>query len=104
MRMLLKVQIPNERGNQLVREGKLASTLQAILGEIKPEAVYFYAENGERTGLLVVDLPQAADIPRMAEPFFLALGAKVDLWPCMLPADLARAEPDLLHAAKTHGQ
>jgi len=104
MRMLLKVQIPNERGNQLVREGKLASTLQAILGEIKPEAVYFYAENGERTGLLVVDLPQAADIPRLAEPLFLALGAKVDLRPCMLPADLARAEPDLLHAAKTHGQ
>jgi hypothetical protein len=104
MRMLLKVQIPNERGNQLVREGKLGATLQAILGEIKPEAAYFYAQNGERTGLLVVDLPQAADIPRLAEPFFLALGAKIDMLPCMLPADLAQAESDLRRAAKTFGQ
>ena len=54
MRMLLKVNIPVERGNQLVREGKLGSTIQSILGELKPEAAYFFEEHGQRTGRMVV--------------------------------------------------
>lgn len=100
MRMLLKVNIPVERGNQLVREGKLGSTIQSILGELKPEAAYFFEEHGQRTGLMVVNMNDPSEIPRFAEPFFVALGASVKLRPVMLPEDLAKAESDLQRAGK----
>ncbi|TAN20902.1 MAG: hypothetical protein EPN33_14035 [Acidobacteria bacterium] len=101
MRMLLKVHIPVDRGNQLVRDGKLGTTLKSILSELKPEAAYFFEEHGERTGLMVVNLRDASEIPRFSEPFFVGLGASVKLRPVMLPEDLAKAEPDLQRAAKT---
>ncbi len=103
MRMLLKVQMSTERGNQLVKQGKLGATIQSILAEIKPEAAYFIAEGGDRTGLIIVDLAQPADIPRIAEPFFLALDAKLEIKPAMVSDDLAKAEPGFAAAVAKYG-
>ena len=47
MRMLLKVSIPVEAGNAASQNGTLGSTIQRILGELKPEAAYFSEDNGE---------------------------------------------------------
>ena len=53
MRMMLRVSLPTETANAAMSAGTFASTLQKILGEIKPEAAYFISEdNGERTGLV----------------------------------------------------
>ena len=41
MRFLVKVSIPVEAGNAAVKAGKLGSTIQSILADLKPEAVYF---------------------------------------------------------------
>ena len=41
MRFLVKVNIPVEAGNQAARAGKLGATIQSILSDLKPEAVYF---------------------------------------------------------------
>ena len=41
MRILLKVNIPVESGNAAAKAGKLGATIQSILSEQKPEAVYF---------------------------------------------------------------
>ena len=41
MRFLVKVNIPVEAGNQAARAGKLGATIQSILADLKPEAVYF---------------------------------------------------------------
>jgi hypothetical protein len=49
MRFLVKVNIPVEAGNQAARAGKLGSTIQSILADLKPEAVYFTDDNGQRT-------------------------------------------------------
>ncbi|HXE30393.1 MAG TPA: hypothetical protein VN515_01190 [Terriglobales bacterium] len=102
MRMLVKARIPTEQGNRLIREGKLGSTLRAMVEELKPEAAYFYEENGQRTGLFVVELAEAAQIPRLAEPFFLGLGAYLEMHPAMTPQDLAKAERDLRQAAQKY--
>ena len=40
MRFLLKVTIPVESGNAASKAGKLGTTIQSILAELKPEAVY----------------------------------------------------------------
>ena len=56
--------------------------------------------HGRRGGLLLVEIQDAAQIPALTEPWFLALGASVELHPVMLPADLARAAPAITEIAK----
>ncbi len=103
MRMLMKVTMPVERGNKLAKDGKLGETLEGILADLRPEAAYFIEMDGHRTGIIVVDIADPSQIPMIAEPFFLALEAHVELHPAMTPEDLAKAGPSIEAAAKKHG-
>lgn len=102
MRMMMKVSIPCEAGNAAIKNGTLASTIQKILGDFKPEAVYFTADGGERTGFIFFDLQDVSQIPGLAEPWFLAFSAKVSLQPAMSPQDLAAAVPAIEEAVKSY--
>jgi hypothetical protein len=86
----------------LVRAGKLASTIRAILDDLKPEAAYFVADEGQRTGFLFLDIADGSEIPRLAEPWFLALDADVDLRPAMNAEDLTKAGPHIEAAARKY--
>lgn len=103
MRMLFKVSIPVEAGNAAVKNGTLGSTIQSILEEIKPEAAYFCEDNGQRTGFIFVDVASESDIPRLAEPWFLAFNAGVEMHPAMTGEDLGKAGPAIEAAAKKYG-
>jgi hypothetical protein len=103
MRFLIKVSIPVEAGNKLVREGTLGETISRVLSHLKPEAAYFTADGGKRTGFIVADIKDPHQIPSIAEPWFLALNAGVEFHPAMTPEDLQKAGPDLASAAKTYG-
>ena len=100
MRFVVKISWDVEAGNALARQGKLASTVQSILAELKPEAAYFTAEGGRRGGILIVDIADASEIPAIAEPWFLAANAKVEFLPAMRPEDLAKAGPSIEAAVK----
>ena len=91
MRFLLKVNIPVESGNAAAKAGKLGATIQAILADLKPEAAYFTDDHGQRTGFIIVDMQDAAQIPALAEPWFLAFNAGIEFHPVMVPDDLGRA-------------
>ena len=56
MRMMLRWTVPVERGNETIKDGSLAQTIESLLEELKPEAAYFWPENGERAGLMVFDM------------------------------------------------
>ena len=103
MRFLIKVSIPVEAGNKLVREGTLGERMGRILSELKPEAAYFTTDGGMRTGFIVADIKDPHQMPSIAEPWFLALGAGVEFHPAMTPEDLQKAGPDLARAGKTYG-
>jgi hypothetical protein len=103
MRFLMKVSIPVEAGNKAAKSGKLGATIQSILAEVKPEAAYFSAENGMRGGYIFLELDDASQIPAVAEPWFLAFNATVEIMPVMVPADLAEAGPAIKKAAKKYG-
>lgn len=102
MRFLLKVNIPVETGNAAAKAGKLGSTIQAILADLKPEAVYFTDDHGQRAGFIFLDMQDASQIPAVAEPWFLAFGAAIEIHPVMLPDDLARAAPAIQQAVKKY--
>jgi hypothetical protein len=96
MRMLVIVRLGTETVNAAVRDGTAGSKMNAILDEVKPEAVYFTEINGQRTVMMIVDLPKASGIPALAEPWFLTFNAVVELHPVMSPQDLQEAGLDTL--------
>jgi hypothetical protein len=69
----------------------------------KPEGAYFVAEGGKRTGILIINMDDASQIPVIAEPWFLALNASIEVTPAMVTEDLGKAGPALEQAAKTYG-
>lgn len=104
MRMMMKVSIPVEAGNAAVRNGSLGSTIKKIMDAMKPEAAYFSEELGQRTGWIFFHMEDSSQIPAIAEPWFLALNARVTFRPTMSPDDLAKASPAMDKAAKEYGK
>jgi len=104
MRMMLKVSIPVDGGNSAARAGKLGSTIRSILEELKPEAAYFFEDEGERTGFVVFDMKESSELPAVAEPWFHAFGAKLTVRPVMNLQDLAAGAPGMERAVKKHGK
>ena len=102
MRFLVKVNIPVEAGNGAAKAGKLGTTIQSILADLKPEAAYFTDDHGQRTAFLFLDMQDASQIPAIAEPWFLAFNASIEFHPVMLPDDLARAGGAIEAAVKKY--
>lgn len=101
MRFLLKVSMPVEAGNAAAKAG--FGAMQKILEQQQPEAAYFTAEGGRRTGHLIVNLDKEADLPKFAEPWFLAFNADIEVTPAMVAEDLAAAAGDIEAAVRDFG-
>jgi hypothetical protein len=102
MRCIMKASFPVEPGNEAMRSGKLQKTIESFVKELKPEAAYFIADHGQRTGLFVLDLKSPSEIPMVAEPFFLALNASIEFFPAMNLEDLMKAGPHIQDAIKKY--
>jgi len=96
MRMIMHVYMPVDVFNAAVRDGSVGAKMQKILGEQKPEAAYFSEYHGQRSAILIVNINQASEIPRFAEPWFLTFNAKVELHPAMTAQDLGASGLDAI--------
>ena len=103
MRFMVKVLWDIEKGNELARAGTLGTIVGSILEDLKPEAAYFPAEEGHRSAILFVDLEDAAQLPAVAEPWFLAVNATVEFQPVMVVQDLQKAGPSIESAVEKYG-
>ena len=52
MRFLMKVSMPTDTMNKVIKKGKLGDLMKEMLAVIKPEAAYFTTENGQRSATL----------------------------------------------------
>jgi len=95
--------MPLEKGNELAKNGTLAQTVQTIMEELKPEAVYFGDIEGARGGYIVVNMDDASQLPAMTEPLFQGFGATIQVHPVMTPEDLAKGTPAIEEAARKYG-
>src|SRR6266702_1498975 len=100
MRFLMKVSMPVEPANAAARKGTLSSTIKSILADLKPEAAYFLDWDGMRTGFLFFEMQGASQIPAVAEPWFLAFNASVEIHPVMIPDVLFKAGGAIEKAVK----
>ncbi|MDX8532636.1 hypothetical protein RFM41_14005 [Mesorhizobium sp. VK25A] len=96
MRMMLKVTVPTVEGNKALKDGSMGKFIEHTLSDLKPEAVYFTAEKGQRTAYLFVDIKDSSDMPHFGERFFLAFNAAVDFVPVMNAEELMRGLPKAL--------
>lgn len=92
MRMMMLVQFPLEPFNTSVRNGTAGPKMKKILEEIKPEAAYFGERDGKRGGILIVNLNNPSEVPKLAEPWFLTFNAEVEFRVVMTPEDLAKSD------------
>jgi hypothetical protein len=83
MRMLMKVQVPTDAGNEAIKDGSLPEVIGSSLEALNAEAAYFIAEDGMRTALIFFEMGDSSGIPPAAEPFFIGLGASITLVPAM---------------------
>ncbi|MDV9192946.1 hypothetical protein R6L23_32870 [Streptomyces sp. SR27] len=90
MRMLLKVEMDTKASNEAIRQGTLQKAMESSMEALKPEAAYFTVENGCRTAYIFFDLVEPSQLPKISEPFFLGLNAKIHYSPVMNPEDLAK--------------
>lgn len=90
MRMMLRVTMPVEKANQAINDGSLQKLMGRTMDELKPESAYFYPSEGRRACLMVFDMKDSAQIPAIAERFFMTLNAAVTLVPVMNAEDLKK--------------
>ena len=95
MRMLLKASIPTEAGNAGLKDGSMMEKMGSILEDTKPEAVYFFIENGKRTCLMILDMNEQSQLPAVVEPWFLSMGADITVAPVMNGEDFEKAGPSI---------
>jgi hypothetical protein len=93
---MLRWTVPVEKGNEAIKDGTIAKTIESLMAELEPEAAYFLAEDGKRAGMVFFDMTDPAQIPQIAEQLFLNLDATVEFVPVMIvpvmnPDDLRRA-------------
>jgi hypothetical protein len=73
------------------------------MSDLKPEAAYLYAEQGERGGTLVFDMQDATWVAGVIERFSFGLEAKVELFPVMTPDDLQKALANIGDIVQNYG-
>lgn len=98
MRVMMTVTFPVEPFNAAVRDGTAGAKMGRILEELRPEAAYFTDTDGKRSGVLIVDLPDASRIPALAEPWMLHFNASIQLKPVMTIEDLKASGLDQIAA------
>jgi hypothetical protein len=91
MRTMLRWTVPAEQGNTTIANGSMQKSIESMMRDLKPEAAYFFAIDGKRSGLMVFDMADPSQIPQIAEPLFQTFNAEVELIPVMNGDDLQKA-------------
>ena len=93
---MMNVKFPHGPFNAAVKNGSIGEKMKRVMEATKPEAAYFTEQNGRRSAVLIVDLPDASKIPALAEPWFLTFEADVEFRIVMTPADLEKSGLDTI--------
>jgi len=90
--MLVNVKLPIEPFNSMVKSGTAGEIIGRVVDDIKPEVIYFTELDGNRGAVMVVDVPSASAVPKIAEPWYLNFEAECEFKIAMSPDDLMQAD------------
>ncbi len=103
MRVMVKFSFSADAGNSAIRAGKLEKVFQQLTEDLKPEAAYFHAENGDRGGFFIVNMAESSQIADTAERLFFGLNAKIELVPVMNADDLRNGLSGVQETIRRYG-
>lgn len=90
MRMMLKIKIPVEHGNRAAKDGSMVKAFQSLIEKLKPEATYFFLEDGMRCAYLIYEIKEEYQFLEIHEPLFASMGALVYDYPALTWEDMTR--------------
>ncbi len=102
MRVLVKVTIPTEAGNKMIKKPDFPDLMKGILARLKPEAAYYMSLGGQRCAMFFANMESSVQIPAVAEPLWLAMGADVEIVPVMNQDEFNQAGPSIAEAARKY--
>jgi hypothetical protein len=79
-----------EAGTAALQNGRLQANVTDFMNNAKPEAAYFFADQGKRCASFVFDMQDTSQIPALVEPLLQELKAEVQLVPVMNLEDLQK--------------
>jgi hypothetical protein len=85
---MIRISMDTEASNKVVKEGQIAKLVQQTVELLKPEASYFTSDHGRRTAYFFCDLKESNLLPSIAEPWFQATNALIDVLPAMNSEEL----------------
>jgi len=103
MRMMIKFTFPVDAGNAAIRTGKLEKVFQQLIEDLKPEAAYFHAVDGDRGGFFVVNMQESSQLAEVAERLFFGINAKIEVIPVMNAEDLQKGLAGVQNTIQRYG-
>jgi len=62
--MLMRATMDTERANEALQNGTMQQNLQQAMEQLRPEASYFYEDEGKRAALFVFEMEDRRRFPR----------------------------------------
>ncbi|UGY91767.1 hypothetical protein [Streptomyces gobiensis] len=90
MRTLLTARLDTQASNAALKDGRMPTLIEGIMGELKPEAAYFTPLDGRRAFMMIFDLKESAQLPGVTDPLWRELGAEITVQPVMNAEDLKK--------------
>ena len=86
----MRMRMDTAAGNRVLQAGKVDQLLRDFAERTKPEAAYFFPDQGKRAASFVFDMKDSSEIIALVEPFFQEIEAEIQLTPVMNLEDLQR--------------
>jgi|SRR5215831_4086077 len=90
MRFMIQFSIPTQYGNEVVRSGKVDKVFKKLGEDLKPEAMYFYPDEGLRAGCIFIQSDNPAIGVAVGERLWFGLQAQVKITPVMNGEELGK--------------
>ncbi|MBV8091100.1 MAG: hypothetical protein JO139_16315 [Alphaproteobacteria bacterium] len=103
MRIMVRFSFAVDAGNAAIRMGKLEKVFQQLAEDLKPEAAYFHAVDGDRGGFFIVNMADSSQIADTAERLFFGVNAKIELIPVMTADDLRKGLSGVQETIRRYG-
>ncbi len=86
----------------MIRNPDFPEMMKGILAALQPEAAYYMSFGGQRCAMFFANMESSAQIPAVAEPFWLGMGGDVEIIPVMNQDEFNQAGPSLAEAARKY--
>ena len=102
MHFLVRATIPVEVGNTMIHDPNMGKKIEDVMGDLKPEAVYFCVDKGQRTIYFLINPQDSSELPGICEPLWNAFKADNEFIPAMAQEDFAKAGPIIERVSKKY--